>query len=132
MVDEQTEEEEYEQFHRGHPAKIKKSCDQQLYFAHFLLFNSLGANALWGAVKKNGALRQRVACRLIEEKRSGFEQNTLRIKNFKYGSSFSIFVQKNNEAQRSQVSQLLTLTNNTTAEFDSGISYRDIEGRNTV
>ena len=26
----------------------------------------------------------------------------------------------------------LTLTNNTTAEFDSGISYEGIEGKNTV
>ena len=81
--------------------------------------------ALWGAVKKNGALRQRVACRLIEEKRSGLEQNTLRIKDFKYGSSLSIFVRKNNKAQRSQVGQFFTLTNNTTAEFDSGSKFKE-------
>ena len=86
--------------------------------------------ALWGTVKKYGALRGRVAYRLREQKRSRYEQSSLLIKDFKYGSSLSIFVQKNNEAQRSQVSQFLTLTNNTTAEFDSGISYHGIEGQN--
>ena len=86
--------------------------------------------ALWGTVKKYGALRGRVAYLLKEQKRSCNEQSSLLIKDFKYGSSLSIFVQKNNEAQRSQVSQFLTLTNNTTAEFDSGISYHGIEGQN--
>ena len=70
--------------------------------------------------------------RLKEQKSSRYFERTLLIKNFKYLSSLSIFVQKNNEAQRSQVSQLLTLTNNTTAEFDSGISYQGIEGKNNV
>ena len=66
--------------------------------------------ALWGTVKKYGALRGRVAYRLKEQKRSRDKQSSLLIKDFKYGSSLSIFVQKNNEAQRSQVSQFLTLT----------------------
>ena len=84
---------------------------------------------LWRGVKKNASTRGRVAYRLKEQKRSRYEQSSLLIKDFKYGSSLSIFVQKNNEAQRSQVSQFLTLTNNTTAEFDSGISYQGIEGQ---
>ena len=44
--------------------------------------------------KKYVGTARRVACRLIEEKRSRYKQSTLRIKNFKYGSSLSIFVQK--------------------------------------
>ena len=71
-----------------------------------MLLTALVPTALWGAVKKNVALRQRVACRLIEEKRSGLKQNTLQIKDFKYGSSLSIFVRKNNKVQRSQVGQI--------------------------
>ena len=40
---------------------------------------------------------------------------------------------KNNEAQWwSQMIQFFIPTNNTTAEFDSGISYQGIEGKNTV
>ena len=50
--------------------------------------------------------------------------STLLIKDFKYGSSLSIFVRKNNKAQRSQVSQFLPLDNNTTAEFDSGLEFK--------
>ena len=49
--------------------------------------------ALWGAVKKNGALRQHVACRLIEEKRSRCFVCTLLIKAFKYGSSLSVLTE---------------------------------------
>ena len=46
--------------------------------------------------------------------------------------AYYFFVRKNNEAQRSQSEPNFTLTNNTAAEFDSGISYQGIEGRNTV
>ena len=61
--------------------------------------------ALWRAAKKYGSARSRITDALKEEQRSRFDQSTLRIKNFKYGSSLSIFDQKNNGAQRSQVSQ---------------------------
>ena len=55
---------------------------------------ALVLTALWGAVKKNGALRKRVACRLIEQKRSGMEQNTLLIEGLKPGPSFCLFVKE--------------------------------------
>ena len=60
---------------------------------------------LWGTVKKYGDIRGRVAYRLKEQKRSQYKQSTLRIKDFKYGSSLSILAGKNKEAQRSQMSQ---------------------------
>ena len=80
--------------------------------------------------KKYVVTPRRVAYQLKEEKRSRSKQNTLRIEDFKYGSSLSIFVVKNNKAQWSQSELFFTLTNNTTAEFDSGISYHGIEGQN--
>ena len=67
-----------------------------------------------------------------EQKRSRCFVRTLLIKDFKYGSSLSIFVQKNNETQRSQSQSNFPHNNNTTAGFDSGISYRGIEGQNTI
>ena len=63
--------------------------------------------------------------RLIEQKRSRYKQSTLLIKDFKYGSSLSILVGKNKEAQRSQVSQFLPLDNNTADEFDSGSKFKE-------
>ena len=75
--------------------------------------------------KKYVGTARRVACRLIEEKRSRYEQSTLLIKDFKYGSSLSVLVGKNKEAQRSQVGQFFTLTNNTTAEFDSRSKFKE-------
>ena len=81
--------------------------------------------ALWRAGKKYGAARSRIAYRLIDQKRSRYEQSTLLIKDFKYGSSLSVLVGKNKEAQRSQVGQFFTLTNNTTAEFDSGSKFKE-------
>ena len=62
--------------------------------------------ALWGAVKKIGALRQRVACRLIEEKRSRLEQNTLLIEGFKPVPSFCLFVKKLELTAHIQVGQI--------------------------
>ena len=78
---------------------------------------------LWRGGKKNAPTRGRIAYRLKEQKRSRCFVRTLLIKDFKYGSSLSILVQKNNKVQRSQVSQFLPLDNNTKAGFDSGISY---------
>ena len=46
----------------------------------------------WRAAKKNGSKRSRIAYRLKEQKRLQFEQSTLLIMDFKYGSSHSIFV----------------------------------------
>ena len=68
------------------------------------LLTAFVLTVMWGTVKKYGALRGHVAYRLKEQKRSRCFERTLLIKNFKYGSSLSIFVQKNKEAQRSQVS----------------------------
>ena len=78
--------------------------------------------------KKYVATGRRITDAREEQKRSRCFVRTLLIKDFKYGSSLSIFVRKNNNAQRSQSELFFTLTNNTTAEFDSGISYRGIEG----
>ena len=94
----------------------------------FCLLTALVPTVLWGTVKKYGALRGRIAYRLKEQKRSRYEQSTLLIKDFKYGSSLSVLVGKNKEAQRSQVGQFFTLTNNTTAEFDSGPKYGIVRG----
>ena len=79
---------------------------------------------LWGTVKKYGALQSQIKVAREEQKRSQCFERTLLIKDFKYGSSLSVFVRKNNKAQRSQVSQFLPLDNNTTAEFDSGLEFK--------
>ena len=80
---------------------------------------------LWRGGKKKASAGRRVAQRLKEEKRLRYKQSTLRIKDFKYGSSLSIFVRK-------IVSQFSHQTSNMTAEFDSGLDHRGIEGENTV
>jgi hypothetical protein len=56
--------------------------------------------------KKYVAPGRRITDGLKEEKRSRYFIRTLLIKDFKYGSSLSILVGKNKEAQRSQVSQI--------------------------
>ena len=88
------------------------------------LLTAFVLTALWRAVKKNASTESRVAQRLKEEKRSRCFVRTLLIKNFKYGSSLSIFVQKNNETQRSQSQSNFPHDNNTTAGFDSGLNRR--------
>ena len=70
---------------------------------------ALVRTALWGAVKKNGALRQRVACRLIEEKRSGLKQNTLLIEGITYGPSLCLFVKKVELTVRQKVGQIFII-----------------------
>ena len=107
-----------------------KVLPDDLHQAWFVPFHqnplmALVPTALWRAVKKNGPTRRSETSHDAreEQKRSRFEQSTLRIKNFKYGPSLSIFVQKNNEAQQLQVSQFFTLTNKTAREFDSGLGY---------
>ena len=74
---------------------------------------------LWGAVKKYGALRGRVAYRLREQKRSRCFVRTLLIKDFKYGSSLSILVGKKRGPTVAS-KPIFCHDNNTTAEFDSG------------
>ena len=64
---------------------------------------------LWRAVKKNASTESRVAYRLKEQKRSWCFEHTLLIKNFKYGSSFSLFICKYSETQRSQISQFFVM-----------------------
>ena len=88
--------------------------------------------ALWSAGKKYVAAWSRITDAHEEQKRSRYKQSTLLIKNFKYGSSLSIFIQKNKEAQRPQVGQFSPLDNNAAREFDSGLDRREIEGKNTV
>ena len=56
--------------------------------------------------KKYVATGRRITDALKEEKRSRYFVRTLLIKDFKYGSSLSILVGKNKEAQRSNISQI--------------------------
>ena len=49
---------------------------------------------LWRGGKKNASTEGPVACRLIEQKRSGLKQNTLLIEGFKAGPSLCLFVKK--------------------------------------
>ena len=49
---------------------------------------------LWRTGKKNGTVRDRIACRLKEEKRSRLKQNTLLIEGFKPGPSLCLFVKE--------------------------------------
>ena len=74
--------------------------------------------------KKYVATGRRITDALKEEKRSRCFERTLLIKDFKYGSSLSIFVRKNNKAQRSQSQSNFPHDNNTTAGFDSGLDRR--------
>ena len=89
------------------------------------LLTAMVLTALWRAAKKNGSARSRITVAREEQKRSRCFERTLLIKDFKYGSSLSVFVQKNNKAQQLQVSQFLPLDNNTTAEFDSGSKFKE-------
>ena len=52
--------------------------------------------ALWRAAKKNGSTESRITDAREERKRSRYEQRTLLIEDFKYGTSLSILVRKNN------------------------------------
>ena len=80
---------------------------------------------LWRGGKKNASTWRRVQQRLKEEKRSRCFERTLLIKDFRYMSSLSIFVRKNKRRNGRKVSQFFTLTNNTTAEFDSGSKFKE-------
>ena len=82
--------------------------------------------------KKYVAIGRRITDAREEQKRSRNKQRTLLIEDFKYGSSLSIFIQKNKETQRPQVGQFSPLDNNAAREFDSGLDRREIEGKNTV
>ena len=82
--------------------------------------------------KKYVATGRRITDAREEQKRSRCFVRTLLIKDFKYGSSLSLLTEK--IIRRRTVKQPLIFhrDNNTTAEFDSGISYQGIEGRNNV
>ena len=64
---------------------------------------------LWRGGKKNASTGGRVAKRLIEEKRSGLEQNTLLIEGFKPGPSPCLFVKKLELTVRNQVGQIFIM-----------------------
>ena len=80
--------------------------------------------------KKYVATGRRITDTLKEQKRLRCFERTLLIKDFKYGSSLSVLTEKIIRRNGRKVSQFFTLTNNTRAEFDSGISYQGIEGQN--
>ena len=67
-----------------------------------------------------------------EQKRSQYKQSSLLIKDFKYGPSLSILTEKIIRRRTVKRPLIFHHDNNTTAEFDSGISYQEIEGKNTV
>ena len=77
----------------------------RFYCSIYVCLTALVRAPLWRGGKKNASTGRRVAYRLKKQKRSRCFESTIRIKDFKYGSLLNIFVQKNNEAQRSQVSQ---------------------------
>ena len=85
-----------------------------------MLLTATVLTALWRAAKKNGSAWRRIAYQLKEQKRSRYKQSTLLIKNFKYGSSLSIFVKKKIKGPTVASKPIFTLTNYATAEFDSG------------
>ena len=89
------------------------------------LLTAMVLTALWRAAKKNGSARSRITVAREEQKRSRCFERTLLIKDFKYRSSLSIFVRKNKRRNGRKVSQFFTLTNNTTAEFDSGSKFKE-------
>ena len=88
--------------------------------------------ALWSTVKKYGATPRRVAYQLKEQKSSRCFVCTLLIKDFKYGSSLSLLTETIIRRQTVKRPLIFHRDNNTAAEFDSGISYQGIEGRNNV
>ena len=83
---------------------------------------------LWRGGKKNASTGGARRERLKERKRSRCFVGTLLIKDFKYGSSLSVLTEKIIRRNGRKVSQFFTLTNNTTAEFDSGPKYRLVRG----
>ena len=82
--------------------------------------------------KKSVATGRQITDTLKERKCSRLEQSTLRIKNFKYGPSLSMFIQNLIMRQPLQISQFFTLVNYGTREFVSGLDHRGIEGQNNV
>ena len=61
---------------------------------HKRQINSFGANAPVRGGKKNASTWRRITDAREEQKRSRCKQSTLRIKDFKYGPSLSIFIRK--------------------------------------
>ena len=73
------------------------------------ILTAIVRTALWRAAKKNGSTRGRLAYRLIEEKRSGLEQNTILIEGFQPGPSPCLFVEKLELTVRNQVGQIFIM-----------------------
>ena len=82
--------------------------------------------ALWSASKRYGAAWNQITDARKEQKRSQYEQSTLIIKDFKYGPSLSIFVRKLIMRQPTVANHpIFCHDNNTTAEFDSGLEFKE-------
>ena len=95
-------ETEGHQTNKGYPSLLLlllraagSTYDVTLYKKDFGL-TALVRTPLWRGGKKNASTGGRVACRLIEEKRSGLKQNTLLIEGFKPGASPCLFIKKDN------------------------------------
>ena len=121
----QTNSYNFLQIKRVHVHVLSCSVSFKPSLVYFALLTALVLSSHGSDDKKYVATGRRITDALKEEKRSGYEQSTLRIKDFKYGSSLSIFVRKNNEAQRSQSEPFFTVTNNTRAEFNSGSEFKE-------
>ena len=82
--------------------------------------------------KKYVAIGRRITDAREEQKRSRCFERNLLTKHFKYGSSLSLLTEKIISRRTVKRPLIFHHDNNTTAEFDSGISYQEIEGKNTV
>ena len=86
----------------------------------------------WSDKKLYVATGRQITDARREQKRSRYKQSSLLIKDFKYGPSLSILPEKNISRQTVKRTLIFHHDNITTAEFNSGISYQEIEGKNTV
>ena len=96
-------------------------------------FNSYGASVAQEQQEKVRRDRETNNGRLIRAKTLAIRGKYSMNKGLSMDPHLVFSYNKNNEAQWwSQMIQFFIPTNNTTAEFDSGISYQGIEGKNTV
>ena len=75
--------------------------------------------------KKYVATGRRITDAREEQKRSRYEQNSLLIKDFKYGPSLSILTEKIIRRLTVKLPLIFHRDNNATAEFDSGLEFKE-------
>ena len=107
--------------HNERPSLKPSISVREEYFS----LTALVPTPLWRGGKKNAPTQGRIAYRLKERKRSRCFVRTLLIKDFKYGPSLSLLTEIIIRRNGRKVSQFFTLTNNKTAEFDSGSKFKE-------